>query len=100
MQTITSTADGKTTIKLQGRFDFDSHREFREAVEAAIAAVGTHISVDLGMVDYLDSSALGMLLMLRDKAKGANRDVSLSNCKGSVKQVLDIANFSRLFRID
>ena len=100
MQTTISTADGRTTIKLQGRFDFDSHREFREAVETAIAAVGTQISVDLGMVDYLDSSALGMLLMLRDKAKGANRDVSLSNCKGSVKQVLDIANFSRLFRID
>jgi len=66
MQTTISTADGRTTIKLQGRFDFDSHREFREAVEAAIAEVGTQISVDLGMVDYLDSSALGMLLMLKE----------------------------------
>lgn len=100
MQTTISTADGKTTIKLEGRFDFDAHREFREAVETAIAAAGTQISVDLGTVDYLDSSALGMLLMLRDKAKGVNREVSLSNCKGSVKQVLDIANFSRLFRVD
>jgi anti-anti-sigma factor len=50
-------------------------------------------------VDYLDSSALGMLLMLRDKAKGAAREVVLTKCTGAVKQVLDIANFGKLFRI-
>jgi anti-anti-sigma factor len=99
MQATLSTVDGKTTIKLQGRFDFNAHREFREAVDGAIAGTGREIVVDLGIVDYLDSSALGMLLMLRDKAKGANREISLSNCKGSVKQVLDIANFGRLFNI-
>jgi len=41
-----------------------------------------------------------MLLMLRDRCKGANKTVSLSNCRGAVKQVLDIANFSRLFQIE
>jgi HptB-dependent secretion and biofilm anti anti-sigma factor len=92
--------DGRFTILLQGRFDFNSHREFRDAVDQALKEDGaTEIHVDLGGVDYLDSSALGMLLMLRDKARGADRVVSLANCHGAVKQVLDIANFGKLFTI-
>jgi anti-anti-sigma factor len=57
------------------------------------------VDVDLGEVAYLDSSALGMLLMLRDKAKSAGREVRLVNARGSVRQVLEIANFGKLFAI-
>jgi len=100
MQATITTADNKTTIRLQGRFDFNAHRDFREAVDTSLAAVGKSIVVDFGGVDYLDSSALGMLLMLRDRTKGAGREVRLTGCRGAVKQVLDIANFSKLFAID
>ena len=31
-----------------------------------------------------------MLLMLRDKAIAANKTVALANCRGAVRQVLDI----------
>lgn len=99
MQASVTVADGKATIKLQGRFDFNAHREFREVVDKAMEGSVREVLVDLSGVDYLDSSALGMLLMLRDKAKTAAREVALTNCSGAVKQVLDIANFSKLFRI-
>ena len=59
----------------------------------------SELEIDLGEVDYLDSSALGMLLMLREKAQAANKKIVLSNCKGSVRQVLEIANFGKLFTI-
>lgn len=99
MQASVSVADGKAVIKLQGRFDFNAHREFREVVDKAMEGTAREVLVDLSGVDYLDSSALGMLLMLRDKSKTAAREVALTNCSGAVKQVLDIANFSKLFRI-
>lgn len=99
MQTSVSIKDGKVVIGLQGRFDFNAHREFREAVDQAIKEAANAIQVDLGSVDYLDSSALGMLLMLRDKAKGAGKEVVLANARGSVKQVIDIANFGKLFAL-
>lgn len=92
--------DEALVLKLVGRFDFKAHREFRDAVDAVISqAADKTVQVDLGDVSYLDSSALGMLLMLRDKAKAANKDVALVGVKGSVRQVLDIANFSKLFSI-
>lgn len=100
MQTSVQKDAGKATIKLNGRFDFNTHREFRAAYEPLISdpALRT-ITVDFAGVDYLDSSALGMLLMLRDKSGGANKEVALAGVRGNVKQVLDIANFGKLFQI-
>jgi anti-anti-sigma factor len=91
---------GKAVIKLTGRFDFNTHREFRGAYEPLVCDGAIHgVIVDLSSVDYLDSSALGMLLMLRDKLGGANKEVALTGVRGNVKQVLDIANFGKLFPI-
>jgi anti-anti-sigma factor len=99
MQTKLISQEGKSVIVLEGRFDFNAHREFREAVDQALKETAREIRVDLAAVDYLDSSALGMLLMLRDKAKGAAKEVVLANARGSAKQVIDIANFGKLFTL-
>ena len=40
-----------------------------------------------------------MLLMLRDKMGSAKKEVILAWVHGNVKQVFDIANFGKLFRI-
>lgn len=100
MQANVSTNNDEARIKLVGRFDFNSHREFRAAYEPLLdkAEVRTLV-VDLAGVDYLDSSALGMLLMVRDKAGSANKAILLANAQAGVKQVLDIANFSKLFKM-
>lgn len=101
MQTSTTINNGKAILKLTGRFDFNTHRDFRTAYEPLMEKAGiSDVVIDLSAVDYLDSSALGMLLMVRDKAVAAKRSVSLCGVKGSVKQVLDIANFGKLFAIE
>jgi HptB-dependent secretion and biofilm anti anti-sigma factor len=96
MQTTLIKEGAKAVIKLSGRFDFNAHREFRTVYEPLVTdASVTSVLVDFSEVDYLDSSALGMLLMLRDKLGGVNKEA----VKGNVKQVLDIANFGKLFKI-
>ncbi len=100
MQVITSQDGNKGIIKLSGRFDFNKHREFRGAYEPMLTQADiAEIVVDMGAVDYLDSSALGMLLMLKDKVSSSKKQVTLTNVGGSVLQVLDIANFGKLFKI-
>ena len=100
MQANILNESGKVAISLVGRFDFNTHREFRAAYEPLIADLNVRsVTVDFTGVDYLDSSALGMLLMLRDKLGGANKEVALTGVRGNVKQVLDIANFGKLFQI-
>ena len=100
MHIQTTTYDGKATLRLKGRFQFDSHREFRSAYEPYIADPAMRVVVvDFSGVDYLDSSALGMLLLLREKLMAVRKEAEITGAKGAVKQVLDIANFARLFRI-
>lgn len=99
MDVTVGKGDGCVLFRLGGRFDFNAHREFRDGVDRALQQQETRVDVDLGEVAYLDSSALGMLLMLRDKAKSAGREVRLVNARGSVRQVLEIANFGKLFAI-
>jgi anti-anti-sigma factor len=98
MQTSVENVEGTARIRLTGRFDFSAHRAFRESYSSALdTSAVQEVEIDLGQVDYMDSSALGMLLMLREKAQAANKRVCLSNCRGPVRQVLEIANFSKLF---
>lgn len=96
------TQDEKTTLYIRGRFDFSAHSEFRQCSEQALALPDTRkIEVNLREVDYLDSSALGMLLLLREKAQNTGkREVTLTGSRGLVQQVLDVANFGRLFKIN
>lgn len=100
MEIRTTLENAQARIALGGRFDFSSHREFREITEQVLArGTVSLLEIDLGGVSYLDSSALGMLLMLRDKARAASCDIRLTHCSAPVRQVLDVANFHKLFTI-
>jgi len=100
MRTSTIVTNGKALVRLQGRFDFSAHREMRDCCGKLLEASDVReLDLDMGGVDYIDSSALGMLLLLKERADAASKRVSLQNCKGTVRQVLDIANFGKIFSI-
>lgn len=91
--------DGHTlTISIEGRFDFSTHQAFRNAYEHEDREVRNFI-VDLSRTTYLDSSALGMLLLLRDYAGGDSARIELRNCNNDVRRILTISNFEKLFSI-
>ncbi len=92
--------DGLARLSLAGRFDFTSHRDFRKACDALMEDGSMkELEINFSRVDYLDSSALGMLLLLREKVMGQGKTIALSGLQGTVKQVLDIANFGKLFSL-
>lgn len=85
-------------IEIRGRFDFAIHKAFRDAYKNIITA--RQFVVDLSHVEYMDSAALGMLLLLREHAVAHSAKVTLSRPRSDVRRVLDIANFGRLFEMD
>lgn len=100
MQIATRTEDRRVVLRLSGRFEFSTHREFRDAIDRVLEMHGIdELVVDLIDVDYVDSSALGMLLMLRERAASAKLGLVLGNPRGMVRQALDIARFDKLFVI-
>ena len=92
--------DGRAlTINIEGRFDFSAHQDFRESYEKADKQPEEY-RVNMSETTYLDSSALGMLLLLRDHAGGDNANIKIINCNADVKKILTISNFEQLFAID
>ena len=94
--TVCATGD-RVTIAVTGKFDFDLYDDFR-ASYAGTAGVGVAYQVDLADTDYLDSSALGMLLLLREHAGGVASDIEIIQASPEVRRILDVANFDKLFK--
>ncbi|MDT8407152.1 MAG: STAS domain-containing protein [Methylococcales bacterium] len=85
-------------ITVNGYFDFSLNTEFKKIYDLDRSQI-KQIQVNLQHVEYLDSSALGMLLLLRDMVGGAKDKISLVGARIEVKRVLNIANFNHLFII-
>jgi anti-anti-sigma factor len=104
MQANLRTDRATAVIQLAGRFDFSARREFGrccdQALQAALQAPDVRaIEVDLKDVAYLDSSALGMLLLLKERAEARELGLALSNCTGLVREILDVARFDAVMSI-
>ena len=93
--------DGKNVrINIKGRFDYKVSREFRDAYRHVPGRNGIAYHVDLRDVDYMDSSALGMLLLLREHAKCRGGEVIIEHPNEPIDKILKVANFEQLFTID
>jgi anti-anti-sigma factor len=94
----TNSEGNELTISIIGRFDFNLHQAFRSVLDTADNRIHTFV-VDLSQSEYMDSAALGMLLLLLDKAGGSKDRVKIINPNKTVGKILEIANFDKLFNI-
>ena len=92
--------DKKTvTISVSGRFDFSLHNEFRKTYKD-VADSGIQYILDLKASEYMDSSALGMLLMLKEHADKNSSKIKISNISADIRDILTIASFDKLFVLE
>lgn len=91
--------DGVVRIVVRGRFDFSVHREFRQAYTSNETRSAKRYVIDMAGAEYIDSAALGMLLLLRDHVGADASKIRLMNCSAAVRDVLQVSNFDRLFDI-
>ena len=98
--TSTVSSDGKdVTIQVSGRFDFSTHQDFMRAYKEHEKGKNRFI-VDLSEAEYMDSSAMGMLLQLREYSNKQSGCVTLSGGSGAIQEILRIANFGKIFTIE
>ena len=96
----TPSPDGKTlNIRMGSRFDFAAHSGLRAAYAGAHPRYQTYV-IDLRETSYMDSSALGMLLQLKEHAGGGARSVQIKNATKGIRDILAVANFDQLMQID
>lgn len=89
----------RVDVLLTGSFDISAIRHFREALRTALRAEGCELWIDLAAVDYIDSVALGSLLMAREMAEKGGKSVVLAGATGKVRKALDLARFGDMFML-
>ncbi len=93
-----SETNNTVTIKICGDFDFSLHSEFRNSYRYTKSENATYY-VDLSESEYLDSSALGMLILLKEHADELNSKVILLRPSPKVEKLLNTVNFGKMFCI-
>ncbi|HZX72182.1 MAG TPA: STAS domain-containing protein [Rhodanobacter sp.] len=84
------------TLQLGDRFDFSIHRDFHDACLGEGQLSRSYL-IDLGEVTHMDSSALGMLLLLREHAGAERADIRIVNAGPELRGTLRVAGFDKLF---
>lgn len=85
-------------VRLGGELDLYNAAQVRSALADACAQGPERIVVDLGEVDFIDSTALGVLIETRTKLD--NRDGLLLAAPGlETRRALEISGLDRLFTV-
>lgn len=89
----------KVTINISQQFDYSLHQSFRDAYRNTNQA-GTTFTLNLSQATYMDSSALGMILLLKEHAEKIGGRVVIEKPNESVRKILTIANFDQFVTIE
>lgn len=86
------------TVRIDGRFVAAVAPSLREEVYAKMGD-GVNVLFDLSRMVHIDSSGLGVLVQVLQKAKSYNANVILAGLQPAPKIVFDITKVSRVFTI-
>ena len=90
---VTDKVDGKTYyLNFSGRFAFNDHATFKRIVKVIVDAKYREVILDFKELEFIDSAAIGMLLILNEEIKTVGGRMSIKNQAGQVKRVLTVVN--------
>ena len=90
------TVDG-IIIYLEGDFTFASRNEFQEVAFLYPNEAITKIIVDIQKLKFMDSSAIGMLLVMHENAKKRGIHVAVVNVGKNIKPLFEKSALGNLF---
>jgi anti-anti-sigma factor len=84
-------------VSMPSRFDYSYHKQFYDVCTEHLNKDGIkEIVLDFTHVEYLDSSALGMLVMIQKKTVNATKKIKIKNARGATEEILRMANIQKL----
>jgi anti-sigma B factor antagonist len=100
-QTIHTAPDGKTVIVLtpRGKLDITTAWQFRLKLQECINQVSPRIVVNLGQVNFIDSSGLTSLIAGMRDADKINGSFSLCNIHPEANLIFEVTMMDSVFKI-
>jgi len=88
-------------INISGHFDFSLSSAFRKTYENLLDnAQNKQYVIDLRNVSTIDSSALGMLLIMRSYVGETGNAIKIVNCNKFISKIFQITHFDKMFSIE
>lgn len=86
-----------TTIKISGRLDLNSSTGLKEKIKDLLADGAVNLVVDLGGVDFINSSGLGTLVSILKDVRMVKGKMVLCNLGRYVNEIFEITQLSHIF---
>jgi anti-anti-sigma factor len=99
MQIERSSTDGAVVVRIEGRFEFSTRNEYKRLIGQIVQEGHRRLVLDLEGVTFLDSSALGLMLLTDQNFKLKKGSFSLVKPTGYVRQVIELANLPRVIPV-
>ncbi len=100
MLTTTEILADTATLRLHGQVTFsDCHRLSQVANSLMSAPALKHFCIDLEEVPFVDSSGMGMLLVIRTHAERRKLHLTVMHPTSAVERTFKTFQFDRLFEI-
>lgn len=100
MELSSTHQDSASTVTLRGDFTFADNQRFRQMLSNLEGKSCAMLTVNLTQVSFIDSAALGMLLLLRDHAERHHCKLILQGAQGQVEKMFTLSRFDQLFTLE
>jgi anti-sigma B factor antagonist len=94
------TEDDRLILSLRGELDLTSVPQFERELRDAEATGPARLVIDLGGLDFMDSTGLRALLQARERAKGDDYQLSLRPGPRQVQRVLELTKTLEVFTFE
>lgn len=97
MNVVKHKSEDQLDLGLTGKFTFHDHGAFKEVLSDIAKEPVQKILFDMKDLVFIDSAALGMLLLAHDEAIKAGKKITVSGLNGQVQKMFDMTRLNRIF---
>ena len=93
-------ANDDLTVTIGPRLTFSDHEDFGDVLTRIEDSDAKRVVIDFADTEFIDSSAMGMLLIAKDVAGERGVKVTLRGANADIKRLFELGTFSEFFTIE
>lgn len=99
MEILEEKINGVEVLNLTGRLDASSAKDFKEKVGSLAKEKRVNLVIDMGAIDFIDSSGLGSLVASLRSVNKLGGDIKIASLQDPVRSIFEITRLHRIFEI-
>lgn len=99
MAHLNGVENNQAIIIIDEDFNFETHKSFRNAVRESLELGAKEIILEFDKVEYMDSTALGLLMLAKDTANEVDCTIKLKSVTGYARKILEMSQFDQKFEL-